>query len=290
MIKQFINDVTNSKFELYNIRVMQEGKLIAGHDFAPNIRRPIYSVTKSFTSTALGMAMDEGDLRLEDSILKYLESDLPTNCSQDIKDSLEHISIKRLLTMSVWRYPFRPKGDDWLSYCLQVPLSDVQRVKFAYSNIPAYLIGVIVEKVVKQNVMDFLQPRLMDPLGIKSPIYSNCPKGHFNGATGMELTVDELALFGQLYLQKGTWKDVALINPSWIEQATTKQIDNKDYGYGYYFWITKPAGYLMSGKLGQRCYVFPEKQLVITYQGNLDTEDNNHKVDLLMLEHFYEKL
>ncbi len=290
MIKPFISDIINSKFELYNIRVMQEGKLIAGHDFAPNIRRPIYSVTKSFTSTALGLAMDESDLRLEDSILKYLEADLPTTCSQDIRESLEHISIQRLLTMSVFGYPFRPKGDDWISYSLQVPLSNVQKEKFAYSNIPAYLIGVIVEKVVKKNVMDFLQPRLMEPLGIKSPIYSNCPQGHFNGATGMELTVEELALFGQLYLQKGNWKDKTLINPSWVDQATRKHIDNKDYGYGYYFWITKPTGYLMSGKLGQRCYVFPEKQLVITYLGNLDTEDNNHQVDMLMLEHFYEKL
>ncbi len=290
MIKQFIEGITNSNFELYSIRVMQEGKLIAGHDFAPNIRRPIYSVTKSFTSIALGIAMDEYDLKLEDSIFKYLEEDLPTNCSQDMKDSLEYITIKRLLTMSVLGYPFRPKGDDWISYSLQVPLAEVQKEKFAYSNIPAYLIGVIIEKIVKQNVMDFLQPRLMEPLGIKSPIYSNCPQGHFNGATGMELTVDELALFGQLYLQSGKWKDKALINPSWIEQATKKQIDNRDYGYGYYFWITKPTGYLMSGKLGQRCYVFPEKQLVITYLGNLDTEDNNYQVDMLMLEHFYDKL
>ena len=290
MIKQFINDISNSGFELYSIRVMQEGKLIAGHDFAPNIRRPIYSVTKSFTSTALGMAMDESDLRLEDSILKYFEADLPTKCSQDSKDSLESITIKRLLTMSVLGYPFRPKGEDWIAYSLQVPLTEVQREKFSYSNIPAYLIGVIVEKVVKQNVMDYLQPKLLNPLGIKTPIYSNCPKGHFNGATGMELTVDELTLFGQLYLQNGTWKNANLINPNWVEQATTKQIDNRDYGYGYYFWMTKPKGYLMSGKLGQRCYVFPEKQLVITYLGNLDTEDNNHQVDMLMLEHFYDKL
>lgn len=290
MLKPFIDDITKSKFELYSIRVIQASKLIAGHDFAPNIRRPIYSVTKSFTSTALGMAMEESNLRLEDSILKYLEADLPYNCSHKIKDLLNHISIKRLLTMSVLGYPFRPEGDDWIGYSLQVPLSEVQREKFAYSNIPAYLVGVIVEKVVKQNVMDYLQPRLMDPLGIKSPTYSNCPKGHFNGATGMKLTVDELSLFGQLYLQKGSWEDTTIINPSWIEQATTKQIDNKEYGYGYYFWITKPTGYLMSGKLGQRCYVFPEKQLIITYQGNLETEDNNHKVDLLMLEHIYDKL
>jgi CubicO group peptidase (beta-lactamase class C family) len=289
VLELFVDRIIEKKLELYGINIKQEGRLVGSHNFIPRVRHPIYSATKSFTSTAVGLAIEEKLLSQEDEILKYLEEDLPEDIPTETKNNLAKLTIKRLLTMSVPGYPFRPEGEDWLSFALSVPLSHVEREAFHYSNIPAYLVGVIVEKAVKQNLMDYLKPRLFEPLGITEPSCCFCPGGHFYGASGMSLTVEELSRLGQLYLQLGEWNGKQLLSPTWVEEATGKQIETREGGYGYYFWRCPDNGYLISGKWGQRCYVFPEKKLVITYMGNLQDNHDSEYVSKCMYETIYDK-
>lgn len=272
MLQELIKLISERQLQVYGIRVIQGGRLIGSYDFAPYERYPIYSATKSFTSTAVGLAMEESNLSLEDNILKYFEEDLPKDCSTAIKDNLEKITLKRLLTMSVNGYPFRPEGEDWLTYSLTLPLTEVDTEVFAYSNIPAYLTGVIVEKVVGLKLSDYLEKRVLTPLGINNAEFLSCPKGHTYGASGMRLTVDELARLGLLYLQQGQWKGKRILSAHWVQEATAKQINCKEGGYGYFFWRCQENGYQISGKWGQRCFIFPDKELVIAYLGNL--QDN----------------
>lgn len=290
MLKELIKTIERNHLEVYGVRVIQDGKLIASHDFKPVSRYPIYSATKSFTSTAVGLALAETKLSLEDSILNYLEEDLPETCSVEIKENLSKIAVKRLLTMSVSGYPFRPEGEDWLTYSLTVNLKDVDRIVFDYSNIPAYLVGVIIEKVVGQKLYEYLKPRLFEPLGINNPEYRLCPSGHFYGASGMRLTVEELSRLGQLYLQQGTWNGKQLFSQEWAGEATAKQIETSEGGYGYFFWRCQENGYRISGKWGQRCYVFPDKRLVITYLGNLQLDGESNILSHCMYESIYHRL
>lgn len=290
MLQEFVDLVIEKQLKVHGIRVIQGGSMIARYDFSPCGRHPIYSATKSFTSTAVGLAMEESDLALEDSILNYLEEELPKNCKTKVKDILEKITLKRLLTMSVAGYPFRPEGEDWLTYSLTYPLDNVEAQVFSYSNIPAYLVGVIVEKVVGMKFDKYLETRLLSPLDMKKVEFAYCPRGHYYGASGIQLTVDDLAKLGQLYLQQGFWNGKSVLSAHWVREATSKQIETKENGYGYYFWRCSENGYMISGKWGQQCYVFPEKELVVAYLAYLPEEVENKFVSRSMYETILSKL
>jgi CubicO group peptidase (beta-lactamase class C family) len=321
LLKEFIDKVREQNWNIYGIEVFKDGRVIGRHDFVPEARHPIYSATKSFTSTALGIAAREGLISVDEPILKYLEQELykepqevvhkelqeglhqelhmefqegfhqelhqelqeglhqkvhnnlHKECSREFSpESLEALKlpVKRFLTMSVTGYPFRPEGPDWMQYSLSCKVGNPEP-RFHYSNIPAYLVGAAVENAVGGNLYDYLTSRLFEPLGIDKPVCRYSPEGHFYGASGMELTVHELSLLGQLYLQKGMYGGKRILSEAWVTEATDLQIMNREGGYGYYFWKYN-GGYGICGKNGQRCYVFPDKNLMITFLSDLPRE------------------
>jgi CubicO group peptidase (beta-lactamase class C family) len=264
MLETFIKRVKDNNWQIYGIEIFFQGRIVDAYDFVPAQRRPIYSATKAFTSTAVGLAVDEGRFSIDAPIYDYIKDELPIDISEKQLQVLHKMSIKRLLTMSVPGYPFRLESEKWLDEALTYPIRFNSTPVFHYSNIPAYLVGVAVEKAVGQHLATYLESRLWDPLGIKKPDYMNCPSGHFYGASGMKLTVNELSRLGQLYLQKGRYEGKQILSEKWVNEATAIQQMSKEGGYGYYFWKYKD-GAQISGKWGQKCCIFPEQQLMITY-------------------------
>lgn len=200
---QFIKTIEDNAWAVHGVQVIQGNIVLHQYGDVNGKRYPIYSATKAVTSTAVGIAVDEGKFSIEESIWEYLKEEVPAYASQKQINNLKKITIERLLTMSVGGYPFRPEGTNWLETSLMYPLEQVDTPIFAYSNISAYLVGVALEKVVNEHLISYLTPRLFEPLSIKNPPYGNCPAGHFYGASKMELTVEELGRLGSLYLQKG---------------------------------------------------------------------------------------
>ena len=266
--EQFIKTIKDNAWEVHGVQIMQGNKILHQYGDVNDKRYPIYSATKAFTSTAVGIAVDEGKFSIKESIWEYLKDEVPIYASQKQIEDLKKVTIERLLTMSVKGYPFRPEGSNWLEDSLMYPLDQIEIPIFSYSNISAYLVGVALEKVLNEHLISYLLPRLFEPLDIKNPSYGNCPSGHFYGASNMKLTVEELGRLGSMYLQKGCFKNQRILSESWIEKATTSHIDNKEGGYGYFIWKYKD-GYRISGKWGQRCFVFPEKNMMITYLTNM---------------------
>lgn len=266
---EFIRTVQENHWELYGIQVKQNGKLLYQNGNVTEERYPIYSATKTFTSTAVGLAVEEGKVSIEESIYSYLKSEVPVYVAQKQVDNLKKITMKRLLTMSVQGYPFRPEGSNWLEYSLAFPLEEVDIPKFSYSNISAYLVGVALEKALNQHLITYLTPRLFEPLSINNPTYGNCPSGHFYGASNMKLTVEELGRLGELYLQNGRFEGSKILSNSWVREATASHISNREGGYGYFIW-KYGEGYRISGKWGQRCFVLPKQKLMITYLANME--------------------
>lgn len=170
--------------------------------------------------------------------------------------------------MSVPEFPFRPEGEDWLWWALRCGAGYDSPEVFSYSNVPAYLVGVAVAEAVGEHLIDYLTPRLFEPLGIDKPEFSNDPQGRFYGATGMKLTVHELSLLGQLYLQDGVFNGHRLLTEEWVRMATSCQITGKDGGYGYFFWVDADS-FSISGKWGQKCLVYPDKGWMVTWMGDL---------------------
>lgn len=267
--EQFIRTVEKNKWEFYGIEIFQNGKIIQKYEREPEKAYPVYSATKTITATAAGLAVDEGRFSVDASVYDYLKDEMPVFLSSEQTEKWKRITIKRLLTMSVPGFPFRPQGENWLEFSLSCPLENADTPGFAYSNIPAYLVGAALEKAVGQHLISYLQPRLFDPLGMGIPVYANCPSGHFYGASGMELTVHGLSKIGQLYLQNGTYGGHMVLSSSWVREATKIQQMNREGGYGYFIWKYKD-GYRISGKWGQRCFLFPEKQMMITYLSHME--------------------
>ncbi len=265
----FIKEAEEQSWRIHGIEVFQDGEVIHRRGDCRERRYPIYSATKTFTSTAAGIAADEGKLSIQESIYEYLKPELPVWLGQKQVEALKKITVQRLLTMSVQGYPFRPEGPDWLEFSLFCELEAVEVPRFSYSNIQAYLVGVAVERAVGEHLISYLTPRLLDPLGIRNPVYGNCPRGHFYGASAMALTVNELSRLGQLYLQRGSWQGNQLVSEDWIRSAVSRHIANREGGYGYFIWLFGD-GYRISGKWGQRCFVFPGKNRVITYLSDME--------------------
>ncbi len=268
MFENFIQKVKEHNLSIYGIEVFYKGKVVDKHDFIPVERHPIYSATKAFTSTAVGMAADEGLFSVEASIYDCLKDEIPVDITKKQMNTLRKISIKRLLTMSVPGYPFRAEGYNWMDFSLHYPIEYSEIPSFEYSNIPAYLVGAAVEHAVGEHLIKYLDKRLFKPLGIENVQYTNCPSGHFYGATGMCLTVNEVSRLGQVYLQDGMFHDKQIISSKWVQEATSVQQMNKEGGYGYFFWKYKD-GFLISGKWGQKCFIFPKQQLMITYLSDI---------------------
>jgi len=273
MLNEFKCEVIKKGLNIYGIVVIKDGIKIDEHHFILEKRRELYSVTKSFTSTAVGIAITEGYISLNDSLLKLFEEDIPKGVLQSHLDNLDKVTVKRLLTMSVKDYTFgRPTCNNWLKYILSIHLPNVDQVAFQYSNLSAYLSGVIVEKATNKNMMDYLQPRLFSPLGIENVECQYSPEGYFYGASGMKLTINELSKFGQLYLEEGFYNGKQLLTKEWVNSATKKQIETREGGYGYYFWRHQVHSYRASGMRGQVCIVIPEKNVVIAVMSDLETD------------------
>ncbi|MBL4936986.1 serine hydrolase [Clostridium sp. YIM B02515] len=289
MLTEFIDKVIKNKLNIYGIVVIKDGIKVCEYHFVPEERRELYSVTKSFTSTAVGIAIQEGYLYLNDSLLKFFEEDIPKDMPKEHLDNLGKVTVERLLTMSILDYPFvKLNSDNWLRHILSIPLPNVDERVFNYSNLSSYLAGVIVERAVKTNMMDYLKPRLFEPLGIENVECEYSPEGYFYGATGMKLTINELSRFGQLYLQEGFYNGKQLLAKDWVASASKKHIETREGGYGYYFWREQVHSYRASGMKGQVCIVIPGKNAVIAVMS--DVGDRSLEMRKLIWDTVYPKL
>ena len=141
---------------------------------------------------------------------------------------------------------------------------------FLYNTGGTYLLSAIVQKVTGSNLLDYLQPRLFTPLGIENPSWEFNPDGVVTGGFGLNITTNELARFGQLYLQKGVWQGKQLLPAGWVEEASASHVSNgtnptSDWaqGYGYQFWRCQHGAYRGDGAFGQYCVIMPEQDAVL---------------------------
>ncbi len=273
--RHLIETIEQNHWPVYGLQIRKDGELLQEYGDTKGTRHPIYSATKSFVSTAAGLAVAEGKFSVKESVYEYLKSEVPAYATKAQTDTLKKLTIERLMTMSVKGYPFRLESEDWLTEALLCPLEDVEAPEFNYSNIPAYLVGVALEKATGEHLAEYLTPRLFEPLGIVNPVYGNCPAGHFYGASQMELTVEELGQLGLLYLKKGVWNGTRILTEEWVAEATSVKTPCREGGYGYFIWKYKD-GFRITGKWGQRCFVFPKTGITATYLSDMQ----NHSEDL----------
>ncbi len=265
----FTEDIKKNNWNVYGVEVYSDGKLVHQYGDTREHRYPIYSATKAITSIAVGMAVDEGKLDIQKSVLEYLPESVISKLSKDQLEVYKNITTKRLLTMSVSGYPFRPTGESWLEEAFSYPIPDVNKKEFDYSNFSAYLAGVVTSCAVKEDLYQYLNRKLFEPLGIIEPTAMRCPDGYFYGASGMELTVRELSKIGLLFCDDGVYDGKQILSEKYVKEATALQQMNREGGYGYFVWKYRD-GFSINGKWGQKCFVLPKEGLMITYLSHME--------------------
>ena len=264
----FIESIQKNKWNVFGVEYHEKGQLTRRWGDREN-RHPIYSATKTITSIAVGMLADEGKMDIHRSMLEYLPEEAVRKMTDKQRAVYEEITVKRLMTMSVGGYPFRPSGESWLDEALGYEIPDVKKREFDYSNVSAYLVGVAAANAAGEHLYEYLDRKLFHPLGIEKPPYLNCPDGYFYGATGMELTVNELSRIGLMLMQGGVYEGKRILSEEYVKEATSVQQMNKEGGYGYFIWKYRD-GFSINGKWGQKCYVLPESGRMVTYLSHIE--------------------
>jgi len=256
---------------LHGVVVLRHGQVIAEGWWKPyDAEHPhvLYSLSKSFTSSAVGFAVAEGKLSIDDPVLKFFPDDAPANPS----DNLKAMRVRDLLMMSAGHQDEPPTGPNEISAksFLAWPVPHLPGTHFKYNTAATFMLSAIVQKVTGQTVLDYLRPRLFEPLGIEHPVWDTNFQGISLGGYGLRVRTEEIAKFGQLYLQHGNWHGEQLLPAEWVAMATSRQTSNGsnpdsdwNQGYGFQFWRCRHHAFRGDGAFGQYCVVMPEQDAVV---------------------------
>jgi len=270
--------------EVHSFVLVRHGKVVAEawwDPYSSERKHLLFSLTKSFTSTAVGLAVDEGKLSLDDPVVKFFPGVAPARPSRH----LAALKVRHLLSMSTGRLTdssdtaFRDPSGDWVKGFFARPWLQAPGEPFVYDTGASHVLGALVAQVTGQDLEAYLRPRLFDPLGIDGSLWETDPKGRRTGGFGLSLTTEAVAKFGQLYLQKGQWEGKALLSEAWVAQATSKQVFNDRFGpnpnpdwrqgYGFQFWQGRHGSYRGDGAFGQFCVVMPDQDAVLAVTGGM---------------------
>lgn len=282
----FEAEIHRNGWLVHGAEAWQDGSLVSAFGDTGETRFPIYSITKSIVSIAVGMAADEGRLNVNDEILRYLPGKYVRSMGAGQREAYSHITLRRLMTMSVAGYPFVVAGEDWLECSLRIALQKTENRSFSYSNVPAYLVGVAAAEAVGEGLDQYLNRRLFGPLGIAAPPCRFSPERYFYGASGLELTVNELSRIGMMLACGGSYDGKRIVSEAYIKDAVAVQQMNREGGYGFFFWKYR-NGFSMNGKWGQKCYVLPEQRIMITFLSHL--EEGSDKIKACMEKYLLDR-
>lgn len=270
-VLSFIEAADKNIDSLHSFMLLRHGHAVAEGWWSPyeaDAPHSLYSLSKSFTSTAVGLAIAEGKLSLDDEVLKFFPDEAPSEPSNNLKS----MRVSDLLRMSTGHQTEPPRKPDqtWAKTFLEHPVPFKPGTHFLYNTSATYMLSAIVQKATGETVLEYLRPRLFEPLGIERPTWETSPQGITVGGYGLSIRTEDIARFGQLYLQKGKWQAKQLVPQAWIDTATSRQTSNGsnpksdwDQGYGYQFWRSRNQAYRGDGAFGQYCIVLPEEDAVI---------------------------
>lgn len=274
-LEAFLDDIDDaSHIELHSMIVLRHGNVIAEGWWAPYSADRVhllYSLSKSFTSTAAAFAVAEGLLDLDATVLSYfpeLDGEITDPRSRAMK--VRHVAAMASgHNAETMRQASANDPADLVRGFLLIPPDQEPGTVFAYNQPCTYSLAAIIQRQSGQTLVDYLRPRLFDPLGIGDVGWIETPPGRNLGFSGLHVTTDAIARLGQLYLQQGRWGEKQLLDPAWVAEATSKQVDNPNeanpdwhQGYGFQFWMAR-HGYRGDGAYGQFCVVLPEQDMVI---------------------------
>ncbi len=282
-IIDFLNAIDTGKQEIHSFMFLRHGKVIAEGWWEPygqDYKHLLYSASKTFTATAVGLAVSENRLKLSDKVISFFPYSLPDTIGNNMKE----LTVGNLLTMSVGQDP-APMGagsdEDWIAAFLKQDPVHKPGTVFKYNNMATFMLSAIVQQVTGETLFDYLMPRIFTPLSVRGIDWDKNPQGINLGMIGLRLRTEDLAKFGQLLMQNGKWNNKQLIPSEWIKEATSFKIESSDpsnkmpkekndwaQGYCYQMWRGRNNSVRLDGMAGQFVILFPDKDAIVVLTAN----------------------
>ncbi len=289
LLKMF-ETIQAEKVPIHSVLIIRNGYLVCEAYFQPfhrNMRHNLFSATKSFTSTLVGIAISEGKIKGVDQKVTDIFPGLkiPENSL-----GLEDTTIENILTMSAGHaadsvdavYGSR----NWPQTFYSMPFSTKPGTRFLYDSGASHLLAAILKKTTGQPVEAYARERLLEPLGIRGYAWETSTEGIHTGGWGLRITPTDMAKFGYMILHKGVWNGKQIVPDLWVETATQKHIEGywgetRGDDYGYQFWMNPFGGFRADGFAGQFVYILPEYDMVAVFTSGINYSEAYQPVKLM---------
>ncbi len=286
-LEQFYAQLKAGGTQLHALEVFEKGKCLVRWGMAPYScadKRECYSLSKSFMSTAVGLAFDRGLLSPDDLLSRYF----PQQVAAQPDERWKRVRLRHLLSMTIGHSTCpmvnMALAPDSIEGFFQAPLVFEPGEHFAYNTGAGCVLGEIVHQVTGFTAQEFLMRELFSAMDIKNIWWEGCADGRCQGGTGLKASCDDVAKLGLLYCQKGMWNGRRLLSEEWIGmagsfQASTEQNGTRDWraGYGFQFWQNHHEGYRGDGAFGQLCIILPERETVAVVMA--ESADMQNEID-----------
>lgn len=281
-IKDYIDYLETNQISTHNM-IMARGNEIFfekyWEPFYPEFLHRMYSVTKSFVSLAIGFALQDGLLEIDDKIVDHFPTE--ANESEHVDENVRKQTIRNMLMMSTAKTPCGwftdNKGDRVRCYFKNPHPTREPGVRFEYDSCGSFILCALVERLTGMTLMDYLREKLLDKIGFSKEAYClKCPGGHSWGDSALICMPRDLLLVARFVMNKGKWNGEQILNEDYITQATSKLIETQmgthishnTHGYGYQFWRTYDNSFAFYGMGCQFAVCVPDKDMILIYNGD----------------------
>lgn len=281
-INKYMDALEEYKVNLHGF-IMMRGKEIIAEGYYPPFHKDyihrMYSISKSFTSIAIGLLIDEGKLSFDDKICDYFQDKLEKETPSYIKE----ITIRDMLKMATAHKSTTYKrydGNDWVKSFFVLAPSHMPGTAFSYDTSSSHVLAALVERLSGKSILDYLRDKFLNEIGFsKEARWLKDPQGVSQGGTGLLCTMRDLAKVAYVCMKEGKLGEAQLLPKEYIKEATMKQIStdaqaalDDQFGYGYQIWKTRHNGFAFLGMGGQLALCFPEHDFI--YMNTADTQGN----------------
>ncbi|MEE0201630.1 hypothetical protein EAI28_22160 [Faecalicatena contorta] len=274
-VRRCLEKLTNEWASMHGFMAARNGQVFAECFWSPYSKDLVHgnnSLGKTYTGTAVGIALMEHKLSLEEKMTDIFAEEIKER-NIEVSELMKEIRIRDVLTMTNGHARHPEIGEDWIGDYFRTSMKYKPGTRFMYNTSGACMLSAVIKKKTGQNLKEYLTPRLFDEIGINGErfVWLKWPNGLDAEPATFSTTEDNLRL-ALLYMNGGSWNGRQLVDPGYIKEALSVQIENeyapeqKDgkCGYGYQLWACSiPGVYRFDGAQGQYGIVWPKKRVAV---------------------------
>lgn len=282
-ITQALAAIDKESLAFHSLLIIRNGYLVSETYFwgySKTRGHELYSVTKSFVSTLVGIAIDRGSI---DGVGRPMADFFPGLAFENPDPGKDAMTLEDVLTMRSglgWietdsTFTMLSRSPDWVKFMFDLPMAAAPGTSFYYCSGCSHLLSAAVQKATGMPTRDFAGTYLFQPLGITDVNWETDTTGIPIGGWGLSITPRDMAKLGYLFLRNGAWDGQQIVSTEWVKDATRKHTNTDGtLGYGYQWWIYPSLNaYTALGLYGQTIFVIPEKDLIIVTTAGMENHD-----------------